>query len=269
MLIELCSAGLALCLLGATGIFILSKGKEVHDNTIDQEFPIIDALSKEQYITGIYVDTLPLIYKNEFSNISFSVFTEEGMVEKDNSVVITGREKELQTLLNKSFYFADISREHAIYTNSEHAFTVLQQMGVSVTNYYSVAHEVDLAKMAQYNDLELTEKGTIHLRGRDRSIIHGPWETIYKGRVKVAYNIKVESYNISGPIATMRFAGRSGNYLIQEISLGYEDLASDGSATLSVTGDIPYDMEGIEFLLFLEDGVELDVESIIWQKVSE
>ena len=267
--IGLCSVCLALCLIGISGIFILTKGKEKYDNAIEQEFRIIDALSKEQKINGIYVDTLPLFYQKEFSNISFSVFREEGMVEKDNIVLITGKERELQTLFDKGFYFAEISSEHAIYTNSECAMTVLQQMGMPVTYYNSAVHEVELEKMAQYNGLELTEQGTIHLQGRAQSIYHGPWETIYRGSVKVTYNIKVESYDILGPIATMRFAGESGNYLIQEVSLSYEDLTPDGRVALNVTGYIPYNMEGIEFLLFLEDGVELDVESITWQKVVE
>ena len=127
--------------------------------------------------------------------------------------------------------------------------------------------DVDLQNMANANSLELNEYGNLLVEGPERSLIHGPWLTIYKGTLRVEYHLKLLTSQVeTGEVATVRLSAEAGQNILQERVLNKEDFDENGICTVTIDKYIN-SKDGIEFLLFAKEGTKLEIESIIYGKI--
>lgn len=217
----------------------------------------------------IYVDDLPVMYRKNGTDISWNILSGEGLVSKEKVVLLTGRNKELRRLMENGYLFGELSEQEAIYTNDKEAVQTLGNAGIRMNDFYSVKRDVDMALMADANGLSRTDTGGVLVEGENRSLIHGPWLTLYRGRYRVEYQLKLRETSLGdGSLATVRLSADSGKTIIQAKELSKADFNEAGECVCVMEADI-WDVEGAEFLLFSHGDTMVEVESIEYKKVGK
>ncbi len=217
----------------------------------------------------IYADDLPALYRKNGTEISWNILSGEGLVSKENVVLLTGKDKELRRLMEKGFLFGELSEQEGIYTNDKEAAQILENSGIVMHEFYSAKKDVDMALMADANGLVRTDAGGILVEGENRSLIHGPWLTLYRGRYRVEYHLKLKGTSIGdGSCATVRLSSDSGKKIIQAKDLLKTDFDENGECVCVMEADI-WDVEGVEFLLFAHGDTVIEVERIEYEKVGK
>lgn len=260
------TAVLMCILLGSKCIIRLEAGK-VQD-TIVAGTEVIDYLSSSEEFDGkIYVDDYPIIYSEKTGAVSHSILTGESKCTEENAVIITGHDSELNRLIQNGFSFGLISGEEYVYTNSSEAVELLKQHGIDMTSYFSLFKEEDLESLAVANDLTCTEDGNLLIEGKDHSLIHGSGVSIYRGKLRVEYKIKLLETSIeSGTVAKARISSYWGKNICTEQEITRDMFDENGECTYVAELDMG-DASSMEFLLFASGDTKLEVEEIRYGKV--
>lgn len=217
----------------------------------------------------IYVDDLPMMYRKNGTEISWNILSGEGLVSQEKTVLLTGKDKELRRLMENGFWFGELSEQEGIYTNDIEAVQLLENAGIRMNEFYSVKKDVDMALMADANGLVRTDGGGVLVEGESKSLIHGPWLTLYRGRYRVEYHLKLKGTSIGdGSCATARLSSDSGKAIIQVRELSRSDFNENGECVCVIEADM-WDVEGAEFLLFAHGDTVIEIESIEYEKVGK
>ena len=121
--------------------------------------------------------------------------------------------------------------------------------------------------LAEQNQLEMTNDGTLLLNGTGQSLRHGPGESIYRGWLRVEYKLRLLKGNTDNNIAaTAQVTSSWGQILWKEQDILLTDFDEQGNYTCSFRVGLSYHSSGIEFLLFVPDGVELELLEIQYGK---
>ncbi|MCD7835310.1 MAG: hypothetical protein LUG83_01340 [Lachnospiraceae bacterium] len=258
-----------ICILMCRGCRILQMGKDEYIVTIENEKTIIEKIMKNcgDDIT-LYVDDIPAIYKGEIKNVSDMILPVEACDKiKDDVLLITRMDKELNNLLKSGYYFGELSDTHGVYTNSENAVKALEDMGISMTDYYSVLCEIDMQLMADANGLEMTEDGGLLLSGSEKSIYHGPWISLSEGRYTIKFDLNLLSCE-GEALGFIRISSDSGETVWKRMDISIEDFDENGHVVLNVEMGFWCDVANTEFIIIANDGTELAINSIEYSKVS-
>lgn len=216
----------------------------------------------------LYVDHVPELYIRKFGKISEMILAPEGLANKKNTSLIIEDTEELEALMNAGYKYGELSPWHAIYTNSLGAIRVLEEAGISLTEYYSKQHSVDLADLSVRNGLELSSKRTLMLHGSAESLIHGSGVTICKGTLLVKYNVKLLGSTFdAGTIAVAKITSDWGLRTWGSKEITVSDFDENGMCTITLEKALPVSCPNVEFRLEVQDGVELEVQSIKYGKV--
>ena len=181
-------------------------------------------------------------------------------------MLLTNIENDLYILTDQGFLFGELSDQQGVYAKNEEVVKVLEDHGVKMWNHYSVKKNVDLQAMAEANGLELSEAKGLLIEGPERSLIHGPWVTVYKGRLQVDYRIKLlDSMVETGEIAQIRLSAEAGKSILQEKTINREDFDENGLCIATLEQGMQ-SKDGVEFLLFANEGTVLEIEQITYGK---
>ncbi len=246
----------------------LQKQSISFEESLEKGTQIIKELRKEEDSNlKICIDDIPELYERAVGNIENPILTGAGLAKETDIVLFTDKSKDIYLLTDKDFMFGELSQQQGIYTNSEKAIKIMEEQGIKLTDHYSIRREVDLQSMADANGLQQNEQGSLLIEGPEKSLIHGPWLTIYKGTLRIEYQLKLVDTQVeSGEIATLRLSAESGQTILQEKPLNKEDFNENGVCTVAIDQSIN-SKEGLEFLLFAKDGTKLEVERISYEKI--
>lgn len=249
---------------------IITNGIKEYSVTLAEETDILKKLSEECKDVKVYVDDVPEVYDRQFGSIADRILPVETCTVEKNIVVIAPKEKELSNLLSAGYYFGEVSNTHAIYTNDEKVVGLLEDNGVGMAPFYSVVQKVDMAAMAEANGLEKTEDGGLLLQGSQKSIIHGPWISLYKGPVQVNFEVQlINDVDQQTSIGTIEIASDSGMRTWCTREVIKEDLDNTGYGTIICEAPFYFNVDNVEFLLFANDGVELEVKNITFYRTGQ
>ncbi len=265
--ISLCVMPIVLLCTFLIGEKIIRQNESTYRYLLKDERAIIEAILEEED-GKLYVDHVPELYIREFGGISKMVLAAEGLAYKENTTLIVEDSEELKALMDAGYKYGEISPQHAIYTNSLGAKRVLEETGISLTDYYSKQHSIKLADLALRNGLELTEKGTLQLHGSAESLVHGSGVTIYKGKLQVKYNMKLlgSTFN-DGTAAVAKVTSDWGLRTWGSKEISISDFEENEEYILTIEMSLPFNCPNVELRLEVQDGVELEVQSIKYGKV--
>ena len=235
---------------------------------LNADRPVIEALlSKGTAVGRVYVDHIPEIYRREFGTVSGGIVSPEGATFYKDATILVNDHREFRPLIDTGFVYGEISPGRAVYTNSNLAKTILEEQGIVLTSFYSKRKTLDLNMLAEQNQLEMTNDGTLLLNGTGQSLRHGPGESIYRGWLRVEYKLRLLKGNTDNNIAaTAQVTSSWGQILWKEQDILLTDFDEQGNYTCSFRVGLSYHSSGIEFLLFVPDGVELELLEIQYGK---
>ncbi len=251
------------------GESVIRQGREEYWDLVEADRPVLEALAESDIDPGkVYVDHIPEIYDREFHNISKMILAAEGLSHIENATLITAEREELHALIDAGYAYGQISPWHAVYTNSQEARKVLTNIGISLTDYYSRQETLSLEETAACNGLELSENGTLLLNGLGNSISRGSGITLYKGRLRVEYQLRLTGYyDTTVPVATAKVTSDWGARTWEQQDILISDFNENGECTYIMEFKLAYDSPNTEILLYLPDGVSLEVVEIRYGKV--
>lgn len=268
-------ASAALCIAAAVGIAglsetVLKKKSPEYDETLRQGKQIITKLTESE-MPGrtkprICVDDVPELYKRYAGGIEDPVLSGGSLASESDIVLFTNIENDFYHLTDNEFLFGEVSERQGVYVKGEEAAKSIEACGIRLEDHYSVRHRVDLKNMADANGLRLGERGGLLIDGTEQSLIHGPWVTIYKGKLQVNYRIKLlDCRTAEGEVAKIRLSAESGDYILLEKPVNREDFDENGICMAAIEQWME-SREGVEFLLFAQEGTVLEIEEITYGK---
>lgn len=249
---------------------IMRQKADRYVESLENGTRVIESLmEKPDSKTSVYVDDIPELYRREVEGVSSPFLTGAGLFSETDALLITDRSKDLYMLTDEGFLFGELSDQEGVYTNSEEAVKVLESQGIKMVDHYSVKNQVDLPFMAGANQLEFSESGGLLIEGPSKSLIHGPWITLYRGTLLVEYRLKLlESDVETGEIGKLRLSAESGGDVLEEKPINREDFDENGYCVATIEKWIQ-SREAIEFLLFANEGTSLELEGITYGKVGK
>lgn len=252
----------------SAGMYLVSGYENSMVHSMDAGIQLVKELKNTESFQGkIYADDYPELYIREAGAVKRRILPGESAWGEDGVVLITRKEKELQRLLQEGYRFAELSDTECVYTNSKEAIQLLEQNGIEVNHYYSVKSSADMQKMAEANGLQYDENAGVLIEGSTHSMIHGPWVTLYKGRLKVTYRMRLQSTSVEqGAVATVRISSNSGQIIYKQEVVDRSLFDETGTYDYTIEADI-IDAEGYEFLVFAEDDTDLWIENILYGKI--
>lgn len=286
----------AFCIVALAGAFI-KVDAVIHNGSVRY----IDALKMDEPVLReilsvaegkVYVHGIPQIYRNRFEGISTSVFDGDELARCYDTTVLMDKNYDSSCFVNSGFLFMPISEVHAVYTNDMSVIRGMEKKGYHLTGYYSVEKEANLEALRNDNELAYNGKG-LYLDGPEHSLIHGPYLSLYSGKYSVWYDLQIDKDIISvlrekksaeeksqeeytvvegtqGDIllGTARVSAYYGQQVIKEQGIYLSDFNEYGFASVEVpfnTGSYP----GIEFLVILQDGLSMTLNSMRYARTPE
>lgn len=247
---------------------VISKGRDRCQNLVAADRPIIEVLLEESSFSRLYIDYIPEIYKREFPELSDKVISAEGLALKKDTTLITEDDCELWILIAAGYEYGRLPSGHAVYTNSEGHKALLEKAGVTVTDYYYRQRNWDLQDAAGWNSLEITDTGTILLKGQGKSLLHGPGVTVYKGTLQVQYWLRlVTPLPADATAATVGISSDGGLHIWQQQDVLAPDFDENGECVYVLECGLRFNCPNVEFTLSIPDGVELEIVEIRYGKV--
>lgn len=252
---------------------IIENGIREYVETLDAEDAILEQITEEcDEKVKVYVDDMPEVYHKYLKIGRNRVLPIEFCTAEKDVVIITPKAKEAAVLFYEDYYFGELSDVHGVYTNNAKVIQILENNGIDMMPCYSVLRSVDLQEMAQANGLEMTEDGGLLLHGTEKSIYHGPWMFSYTGRVRVEFEVQLlnhEAYQGEDVLGTTKISSNSGQTVWNIKEMKREQLDAAGYGIIRNETNFYVDVNNVEFLVLLNDGVDLEVKSITFYKVVE
>lgn len=217
----------------------------------------------------LFIDDIPFLYLKNKREMKSKVLPGNPYgKESENVVFITDIKREQNKLIDKGYLCGKISDKEYLYTNVTEAEKAIQKLGIELNHYYGETQEVDLLKLAEQNGLEVLEQ-RVMIEGSEKSLIHGPWVTVYRGRIKVDYDLNLLGTELGDEeeIARLRLSSDSGTQIIKEVGIKKSDFDEKGHYIASIISDIP-DSENVEFLLFANGNTRLSLNALSYGKVA-
>ncbi len=247
----------------------LTLGQEEYTALLAIDKPVINALLTSGTDFGkLYVDHFPELYIRDYGKISRSILAVEGSPLPYDTTLITDNEQELQALLEAGYVYGEITPQRAVYTNSKEAQKILEEKGFTFVNYFNKSQVLDLAVLAAQNSLKLTENDTLLLSGNELSLVNGPGESICRGWLQVEYTLRLLEGGTHGDVAaTAQISSHWKQKIWKQEDILISDFDENGQCSYTLTACLHNNCSGVEFPLFLSDGVELEVLEIKFKKV--
>lgn len=202
----------------------------------------------------VYADRFPEAYRRQFPGIGRSFLDGEDLSRLKNTTVIVDADDDSNMFSGMGFLYLQISNDDAIYTNDEGVIAALQNEGYVLRGYNYKIHDVDLGYLASINGLERQEDGSVLVKGKDHSLVFGPYLELYSGQYSMTYKLKLpeEMQNTSADsLGTLRVSANWGKKIYSEYEITKNKFDENGELVvdISFTGG----SAGYEFLIFMKD----------------
>ena len=239
---------------------ILNTNYTSYKNDINNTISIIKSIDSDDY--SIYVGDVPYYYqyklKNVISGIPYAKNT-------NKNIVITSDHEEQTSLLKNGYVSARLNSLEYIYTNNEEAVAALYQSGLQFKKYYDYVNNVNLKKLAEYNNLTM-KNGKLILSGSKKSLYRGPWEAVSSGKLKVICDLTlINNQSLDDNIAVLRATYENGSKEICNYKITKKDFYNNNKCLLEIEGKVK-DISDFEIKIDVKDGVTLEVNSIKYFK---
>ena len=125
--------------------------------------------------------------------------------------------------------------------------------------------EVDLRAFTEFNDLSLTEQGSIVLEN-GRKLNHGPYLDFYSGTYRITFDLKADGSTESDkPLCSLYVATLEGKSLAEK-TVEPEELKPDGTCSAELVFETP-DVRYLQFPVFPAEGQTIEVTGIHFQRI--
>lgn len=247
----------------------VKKVPKDYQDALEQETEILSSLAKLCDDTGVvmYVSDVPDLYKKEFDYVSDSVMLSNYLAKKENVIFVTRCDEYYQELINAGYYHTLISDEHAIYSNSEWAWQLLEGDGYVKANCFSGKNTISVQWMAWKNDITYKEEEGALILGSDECMWWGPdvyWPAgVYKVDVKIKWigGTVVESAGARLAIGNSYTGDSSGEVIYH----GNEIRNQEETVLTTIFAQTTPSSRDIQVNAY--DDVKFWVEEITWQQL--
>lgn len=257
-------------ILFISGIFacnsIMAREAIKYEQRIQAGKMVLEQLNQvEDY--KLYIDDIPYLYMKDKKNSKNIIPGTPYRRDIKKAVIITKSSNEMVNLLNSGYVCGQISDTEYLYTNDVTIVNIIREMGIEMDNYYGAKKSVDLMQMAEWNRLAVDDKGSPIIAGSKKSLIHGPWMTLYAGVFKVNYDLELLETEISdGEVATLKLTSYNGRNTISEVTVNKADFDENGHFIVSLDIYIP-DSVGVEFMLVANSNTKLKLNELTYEKI--
>ena len=207
----------------------------------------------------------PELIHRHFPGISRSIWYGQDLARLENISVVVDLEEDNHVFPRMGFQFTQISPADAVYSNDPSVIEALTDAGFQWTAYDAAVREVDLGAFAEFNELSLTENGSIVLES-GRKLNHGPYLDFYNGTYRITFELKADgSKEKDTPLCSLYVATLEGQSLTEK-TVEPENLRTDGTCSAELvfeTSDIRY----LQFPVFPAEGQSIEVTDIHYQRI--
>ncbi|MBR3165641.1 MAG: hypothetical protein IKF16_05675, partial [Lachnospiraceae bacterium] len=213
----------------------------------------------------VVVNREPELMHRHFPGISRSVWYGRDLARQGNTSVVVDLEEDNIAFPRMGFRFSQISTDDAVYSNDPSVIEGLAKAGYQWTAYDAAVREVDLGAFAEFNELSLTEEGSVVLEN-GKKLNHGPYLDFYAGTYRVTFDLKADGRTESDePLCSLYVATLEGHSLAEK-SVGMENMSPNGTCSAELvfeTSDIRY----LQFPVFPAAGQTVEVSGIRFQRI--
>ena len=152
-----------------------------------------------------------------------------------------------------------------MYSNDPSVIEGLTKAGYQWTTFDAAVREVDLRAFAEFNELSLTEEGSIVLEN-GRKLNHGPYLDFYSGTYRITFELKADGSTESDKLLCSLYVATLEGKSLAEKTVGPKNLSIDGTCSAELvfeTSDIRY----LQFPVFPAEGQTLEVTGIHVQRI--
>ena len=207
----------------------------------------------------------PELIHRRFPGISRSIWYGQDLARLENISVVVDLEEDNHVFPRMGFQFTQISPADAVYSNDPAVIEALADAGFQWTAYDAAVREVDLGVFAEFNELSLTENGSIVLES-GRKLNHGPYLDFYNGTYRITFELKAEdSRKKNTPLCSVYVATLEGQSLAEK-NVESKDLNVDGTCS----AELVFETSGIRYLqfpVFPTEGQTIEVTGIHFQRI--
>lgn len=290
-----CVIILPLCILICFRAYVICE--HVIDDSMDdykevltEAEPAVKIIRKNDK-AKLYVDRIPEIFNRRFGGVSNSIFSGDELARYDDINVITPAGYESYCFLSRGYLYCQISSKFAIYSSDEETISRLSAAGYHLTGYFAKKKKVDLEKMAELNNLTLSEDGTLALSGKDQALTSGPYLNLRAGKYTTTFKLAIDpdeamltkdssnsaqnkkenstkNDGTDPTVCTLRISSYSGENIIQEIPVTLSQFNKNGRYNAEITYEIPESI-GVEYLVLPEGNQDITVRAIHYQQTPD
>ena len=207
----------------------------------------------------------PELMHRRFPGISRSIWYGQDLARLENISVVVDLEEDNHVFPRRGFRFTQISPDDAVYSNDPSVIEKLGESGFQWTAYDAAVREVDLKAFAAFNELSLTEQGSIVLEN-GRKLNHGPYLDFYSGTYRITFDLKADGSTESDkPLCSLYVATLEGKSLAEK-TVEPEELKPDGTCSAELVFETP-DVRYLQFPVFPAEGQTIEVTGIHFQRI--
>ena len=220
----------------------------------------------------VYVDRYPEAYKKQFAGIDRSFFDGEDIARLRDVTLIVDSDFDSLCFENRGFSYTQISDYDGIYTNDKGVIDALGQKGYAFSAFNNSAHKLDLHKVARRNGLGISDEESLQLSGKEHSLVFGPFLDLNPGDYSVSFCLELADESQgkctgnAASIGTVRVSSDWGKNIYDSYELSPDMF--DESGKLIYETAFTGGERGYEFLVFLNDGQNLELDGITYRRLN-
>lgn len=255
---------LALCITTYIGDINIGSYHDTYAIMMIEEEEVVN-LIKDNKQGNLYANDVPEYYQEYIGGFTDSILKYEEFAQKENTTIITKAEDMSSILESCGFQWAQISSEHAVYTNDQNVIDTLNKNGYTVTACNQYIYEVDMEQMAEYAGLK-EENGVIHVDS-ENPLIRGPQNSLYAGNYYLKMHLsdlKTNNVLTNDTVAIIHIKYWYGEGVISDTSVylnDFEDEYCDLTISFYSGG-----YRGVLFEIEPQEGVSFDVSNMTYQR---
>ena len=207
----------------------------------------------------------PELIHRRFPGISRSIWYGQDLARLENISVVVDLEEDNHVFPRMGFRFTQLSPADAVYSNDPAVIEALADAGFQWTAYDAAVREVDLGAFAEFNELSLTENGSIVLES-GRKLNHGPYLDFYNGTYRITFELKAEDSKEKDTHLCSVYVATLEGQTLDEKTVEPEDLNADGTCS----AELVFETSGIRYLqfpVFPTEGQTIEVTGIHFQRI--
>lgn len=218
----------------------------------------------------VYSGVLPAVYRREIEGVSYAAFFEDDLSRLHGNTVLMPSDAEHGAFIHNGFLYVPVSDAHALYTADRAVVDALAGAGYHPTGYYSSVATVDLADVAERNELVYDPQAGLRLNSDPEGMRQGPWKDLYGGQYTATFELSmpegVKRYD--GRVCTLRVTTFKGDTVAEEQDIHDDQFDGQGRVSASLAFKIP-DSRDVAFEAWATPGRQVDIVKISYVRTPD